>query len=320
MSAVRAFCARITTAIVVALGLPVALVSWPASRAGAADEPSGTLSAASCGAAPFQMSCIPGGYFLRGSDHGLRNARPQQRIWVDTFYMDQTEVTVEAYAACVGAGACRAARTVYEDFSRPLQPKVGVSWYDAVRFCRAHGKHLPTEAEWEKAACGTDGRVYPWGNETATCRQAVIKDRRGRSCGVTKRGASRDKGRTFVVATRPANQYGLYDMSGNAWEWVYDWYSPSYQACGQSCRGPNPRGPCRGQEPCPGRFYRVVRGGSWYYGPELATCAYRHWHIPTNQPYHHFGFRCAASLQEAASLSLAESRTSSPPRSASGDD
>ena len=272
------------------------------------DEPAPpSRKALPCPAAPRAMSCIPGGVFLRGTNRGLRNTRPQAEIWVDTFFMDQTEVTVEAFDACVRQGKCQDARTVYEDFSRPRQPKVGVSWYDAESFCRAQDKHLPTEAEWEKAARGTDGRLYPWGNEVATCERAVIEDRRGRSCGVKKRGESRDKGRTFVVGSRPPNPYGLYDMSGNAWEWVNDWYTSSYAACGKACSGPNPRGPCDGKEPCPGRFYRVVRGGSWYYGAEMATTVYRRYHFPKNRPYHHFGFRCAASLSEAKTLVAAGS-------------
>ena len=282
-----------------------AVLAWvlarpaPVGATGQTDPPRRALP---CEDAPFEMACIPGGWFLRGSDSQLRNSRPQQRIWVDTFYMDITEVTVEAYDACVAGGACREARTVYEDYSRPRQPKVGVTWFDAVAYCTAHAKHLPTEAEWEKAARGTDGRLYPWGDRVATCRDAVIEDRRGRSCGVQKRGESRDKGRTFVVGTRPANQYGLFDMAGNAWEWVNDWYSPDYAKCGESCQRPNPRGPCDGHSPCPGRFYRVVRGGSWYYGAEMATTVYRRFHFPANRPYHHFGFRCAATLGEVARM------------------
>jgi formylglycine-generating enzyme required for sulfatase activity len=250
------------------------------------------------------MACISGGWFLRGADRGPKNARPQARIWLDTFYMDRTEVTVEAFDACVASGKCAAARTVYEDFSRPRQPKVGVSWFDAVRFCRAQGKHLPTEAEWEKAARGSDGRLYPWGDERATCARAVIEDRRGRSCGVRKQGREPHKGRTFEVASRAPNPFGLHDMSGNAWEWVADWYSSSYARCGAACTGDNPRGPCDGAEHCPGHFDRVVRGGSWYYGAEMATAIYRRPHAPTNRPYHPFGFRCAASTDERRALAL----------------
>lgn len=252
------------------------------------------------------MACIPGGEFLRGSDKGPKTARPQATVWVDTFYMDVTEVTVDAFDACVSAQKCKPARTIYEDFSRPKQPKVGVSWFDAVAYCKAVGKHLPTEAEWEKAARGTDGRLYPWGDEKATCERAVIKDARGRSCGVQKKGASRATGRTFEVASRAPTLHGLYDMAGNAWEWVADWYSQSYARCGAACAKDNPRGPCDGADTCAGHFDRVVRGGSWFWGGEYATTITRRAHHPDNEPYHHYGFRCAASADEANALTKAK--------------
>ncbi len=257
-----------------------------------------------CAAAPAGMACIPGGAFLRGVNHGPRNARPQQKVWLQTFYMDVNEVTVEAYAACVRAGKCRAAKTLYGDFSRPRQPKVGVSWFAAVKFCEAHGKRLPTEAQWEKAARGTDGRKYPWGNGDCSCKRAVIKDERGRSCGVKKRGGSPHKGRTFVVGSRPAAIHGLHDMAGNAWEWVLDWYTPSFKACGAACQGVDPKGPCGGALKCRGHRQRVVKGGSWYWTCKRATTYSRRRHYPINKfpNYHHFGFRCAASVKEAAVL------------------
>ena len=248
------------------------------------------------------MACIPGGPFLRGSDDGPHNSRPHSEIWLQTFYMDTHEVTVEAYQACVKSKRCKPARTNYRDYSRPKQPKVGLNWYAARLFCKANGKHLPTEAEWEKAARGTEGWLFPWGNKAATCERAVIKDKRGRSCGVRKKFGHPDKGRTFEVGTRPANQYGLYDMAGNAWEWVADWYTRSYKRCGKACMGVNPKGPCQGKEPCKGHDQRIVRGGSWYWPGSHATSIFRRPHFPKNRPYHHFGFRCAASVDEATGL------------------
>lgn len=255
-----------------------------------------------CIEAPKGMACIAAGDFVRGSNEGRRNVRPKATVWLQTFYMDTHEVTVADYKACVASGKCTRARTVYSDFSRDQQPKVGASWYQAVEFCKAQGKHLPTEAEWEKAARGTEGWKFPWGNENATCERAVIKDRRGRSCGVRKRGRGPEKGRTFVVGTKAPNQYGLYDMAGNAWEWVYDWYSSGYKRCGESCLGINPRGPCDGAEKCRGYSKRVVRGGSWYWPADYSTTYFRRAHFPSNKPYHHYGFRCAASLAEARKL------------------
>jgi formylglycine-generating enzyme required for sulfatase activity len=216
--------------------------------------------------------------------------------------MDTHEVTVAAWDACVAAGRCPEAITNYSDFSAPRQPKVGVSWHAAVAFCAAHGKHLPTEAEWEKAARGTDGRRFPWGDAPATCERAVIQDHRGRSCGVRKRGSEPEIGRTAEVGSRPPNPYGLHDLAGNAWEWVADWYSESYAACGAQCAGPDPRGPCDGASPCPGHRRKVVRGGSWYWPGAYAASDGRRAHVPGNDPYHHYGFRCAASIAEARAL------------------
>lgn len=267
-----------------------------------------------CSTSPAHMGCVPGGAFLRGSNHGPANSHPRQSIWLQTFYMDKYEVTVEAYQACVKTGKCKTARTLYGDFSRPRQPKVGVTWFNAVQFCKATGKHLPTEAQWEKAARGVDGRMFPWGNGDCTCKRAVIKDHRGRSCGLKKRGGSPLKGRTLVVGSRPPTQFGLHDMAGNAWEWVHDWYSPSYKACGAGCQGTAPRGPCQGALSCRGHQQRVVRGGSWYWGCRRATTYYRRRHYPFNKfpNYHHFGFRCAASPKEAAELVAQEKVTGRP--------
>ena len=266
-----------------------------------------------CGKVPVGMSCIPGGPFLRGSTRGPVNSRPQASVWLQTFYMDRYEVTVKAYRECVLRKQCARARTRYRDYGRDKQPKVGVSWYDAVQYCQAVGKHLPTEAEWEKAARGTDGRLYPWGDERATCARAVIKDRRGRSCGVQKKkGRHPKKGRTLEVGSRPPALFGLYDMAGNSWEWVADWYASSYAKCGDACRGRNPRGPCDGKAPCPGYRYRIVRGGSWYWPANYATAIYRRPHVPSNRPYHHFGFRCAATIAEATRLLRPPRKTALP--------
>ena len=271
-----------------------------------AAEPAGAPSrpaAEPCAQVPDGMACVPGGAFVRGSDDGPENARPAATVWLQTFYMDRYEVTAGEWEACRAAGDCARARTNYKDFSRPRQPKVGVSWYDAVAYCQAKGKHLPTEAQWEKAARGTEGALYPWGDAPATCERAIIRDERGRGCGVRKRGWHPKKGRTWEVGSRPAGVYGLYDMAGNSWEWVDDWYSRSYADCGDDCGGVDPRGPCGGGAArCPRHGWKVVRGGSWYWPGEHATAVFRRLHRPSNDPYHHFGFRCAASREEARGL------------------
>jgi formylglycine-generating enzyme required for sulfatase activity len=250
------------------------------------------------------MACIPGGWFLRGTDDGPKDTRPAAKVWLQTFYMDVYEVTNRRWEACQKAGECGYGKPYYNDYSRPEQPIVGVSWYAAVQYCEAKGGHLPTEAEWEKAARGPGGALHPWGDEPATCERAVIRDATGRSCGTPKakgRGAP-EKGRTFVVGTRPAGVYGLHDMSGNSWEWVADWYTKSYAACGEDCLGEDPRGPCGGKEPCKRYRRRIVRGGSWYWVASYATSVWRRYHVPGNKPFHHFGFRCAASAEEAGSM------------------
>ncbi len=253
-----------------------------------------------CGPVPAGMACIPGGPFLRGSDTGPIHASPASTIFVQTFLMDLNEVTVAEYRACMKAGKCPEAGPRYVDYDRPRQPITGVSWFDAVTYCRVNGKHLPTEAEWEKAARGTDGRLYSWGNEPINCTRAVYMDASGRSCGVLKqRGSHPEKGRPLEVGSRPPGLYGLYDMIGNSWEWTADWYSDSWASCKTACAGIDPKGPCDGRETCPGHFKRVVRGGSWYWPAEYNTAVYRRPHVPANQPeFHHFGFRCAASPAE----------------------
>jgi formylglycine-generating enzyme required for sulfatase activity len=284
----------VVTGLVCLAGICVALVAVTA-------ETSPPL-AGRCSAAPAGMTCIAGGPFLRGSDDGPPHARPQQTVWIQTFYMDSNEVTYADYKACVKEGKCRRAGPNYGDFNNPLQPITGINWYDAVNYCKVRGKHLPTEAEWEKAARGTDGRMYSWGNEPASCDRMIYMNEKGRSCGVPKAGKHPEKGRPEPVGSRPPGVYGLFDMAGNSWEWVYDWYSKSYSECGADCEGVNPRGPCDGAEKCQRRRRRVVRGGSWYWEAEKATSFYRRSHVADNKPFHHFGFRCAADIKEASKL------------------
>jgi formylglycine-generating enzyme required for sulfatase activity len=244
------------------------------------------------------MACIPGGPFLRGTNDGPEHARPQAEVWVSTFYMDRNEVTVEAWEACVAAKRCPKEGPQYVDFDRPRQPINGITWFGAKAFCEAQGKRLPTEAEWEKAARGADGRTYPWGEDPVTCERAVFKDPKlGRGCGLKKAGKDPDVGRPDLVGSRPANPYGLHDMAGNSWEWVADWWSKSYEDCGAACQGVDPRGPCGGAETCTSTRQKIVRGGSWFWDAEHMTTFRRRAHFPSNEPFHHFGFRCAASME-----------------------
>jgi formylglycine-generating enzyme len=245
-----------------------------------------------CAAVPADMKCVPGGDFIRGADDQEKDQRPQATIFVSTFFMDTYEVTNKLFKTCVKAGACRAhAGPSYQGFSKPQQPIVGIKWFDAHDFCAWQGKRLPTEAEWEKAARGTSGNLYSWGNKRATCKLAIIEEGDSKGCGL----GEPPKWATAEVGSRDPGEYGLYDMAGNSWEWVQDWYTKSYEACGADCAGPDPKGPCGGADECPGYRHRSVRGGSWWWPWQQARASWRRAHLPGNKPFHHFGFRCAAS-------------------------
>ena len=288
----------------------------PAAAVGA-DPAVDPASHAPCAEAPEGMACIPGGVFIRGVDKDPNypcyqsgrvdkessDSQPSAKIQLSTFYMDKTEVTYAAYIACRRDRKCnRQGGPKYNDFNNPKQPVTGVSWYDAKQFCEAQGKHLPTEAEWEKAARGPDGNLHPWGNEPATCERAWIKDARGRSCGNKKGRGSPEVGRVMDVATKPAGVYGLFDMVGNAEEWTADWYSKDWKACGADCAVRDPKGPCPDAKSCKGHRFKTVKGGSWYWPGCAAVGYHRRPHFPSNNPYHHFGFRCAASIKEAKAI------------------
>ena len=290
--------------VLISLVLPMLVGAGTAAPPSAA-EPVATVP---CVPAPDGMACVPGGAFVMGRDDGPPNERPAHRVWVQTFYLDTHEVTFADYQRCARAKACDARRPIYSDFNRPRQPMVAVTWFQAVQYCRWAGKRLPSEAQWEKAARGPDGEWNPWGNEPATCERAIIADARGRSCGVPKAGLARlaAVGRTFEVGARGPFRYGLHDLVGNSWEWVADWFAGNYAGCGSACEGVEPRGPCGdrpgGLEKCPGRKEKVLRGGSWYWDASQATGTFRRPYVPENEPVSHFGFRCAATPDDAARL------------------
>lgn len=267
--------------------------------------PDGTEALPCLDPVPAGMACIPGGPFIRGSDDGPDNTRPKSTVWVQTFYMDLYEVTYAQYGACMKAQGCNKARPRYTDYDHPNMPMTGISWYDAVKYCEVHGKGLPTEAQWEKAARGPDGHLYPWGDEPVTCERAIYRDASGRGCGLKKQFSKPETGRPWDVGSRPAGVYGLFDMVGNSWEWVADWYGGSWSKCGADCEGVDPKGPCGGgAKECPGHHSKIVRGGSWYWEDEKATGIYRRHHTPANEPFHHFGFRCAATVEQAKALAV----------------
>jgi formylglycine-generating enzyme required for sulfatase activity len=219
--------------------------------------------------APPGMVYVPAGEFIMGSDEGSSDEQPVHTVYLDAFYIDRTEVTNTQYQECVEAEACGTPSSTifYDDADYAQHPVVYVSWNDADAYCRWAGKRLPTEAEWEKAARGTDGRTYPWG-EGIDCDRAQYDE-----C---------DFG-TVPVGSKPkgTSLYGALDMAGNVWEWVADWYDFGYYI-----RSPdrNPPGPDPGG-------YRVLRGGSWRDLQWYARCACRGPSI--RRKNNDVGFRCA---------------------------
>ena len=246
--------------------------------------------------APEDIVFVPAGEFIMGSPEGegYDNEDPQHTVYLDAFYISKYEVTNAEYKKCVDAGACDPPSknsssirdSYYGNPEYDNYPVIWVSWYDAQAYCEWKGKRLPTEAEREKAARGTDGREYPWGNSVPGGNKANYCDV---NCGrVSEKDSSVDDGYadTAPVGSYEAGKspYGAYDMAGNVWEWVADWYDADYYS-----KSPerNPQGPNSG-------LYRVLRGGSGFSNLSYARCASRAWYDPgIRSP--NSGFRCAAS-------------------------
>jgi formylglycine-generating enzyme required for sulfatase activity len=228
------------------------------------------------------MVLIPAGTFQMGSNSGHDDEQPVHSVTLDSYYMDVYEVTNAMYAQCVSDGACSPPfgagssirESYYEVSSYDNYPVITVDWNQAMAYCNWAGKRLPTEAEWEYAARGgLRGGPYPWG-EGIDCDWANYWP--GASCVFV--------GDTSEVGSYPPNGYGLYDMAGNVWEWVADWYNESYY---RTSLVENPSGPANGT-------YRVLRGGSWGANGNYLRVASRSYYNPTTQ-YLDVGFRCAHS-------------------------
>ncbi|HDN80997.1 MAG TPA: formylglycine-generating enzyme family protein [Chloroflexi bacterium] len=246
-----------------------------------------TLLAASCwGKGEIsKMAYIPAGAFIMGDETGRPDERPVHIVYLEGFHIDRYEVTVEEYARFLNAigslWGCDGHLCADVKSENPqshilikdglYQPEPGyerhpitwVSWFGADAYCRFYGKRLPTEAEWEKAARGTDGRLYPWGD--------IFSPDRANADGVLSG--------TVPVGSYPEglSPYGLHDMAGNVWEWVADWYEP-YPGSGY-------RSPFFGK-------YKVVRGGSWNHPAADARCSARDFAHPARR-IGVVGFRCA---------------------------
>lgn len=223
------------------------------------------------------MVLVPAGEFIMGSDEYARES-PRRSVELDGFWIDRYPVTNEAYAAFLRASGDRAPCD-WPGGGLPVERAdhpVMVGWNEAVAYATWAGKRLPTEAEWEKAARGTDGRRYPWGNEFSVEKA------------LTWETSSLTGQRTEPVTARPqgASPYGCEQMVGVVEEWCADWYEAQPGSTYRS----------RGY----GRQFRVLKGGGWIFGQTHARCAYRCFEKP-DQPYDYYSvlggpsFRCAVT-------------------------
>ncbi len=235
------------------------------------------------------MVSIPAGTYTIGPDESSPENGPAHEVTLDAFEIDMYEVTNREFREFINSDSCPgpliegnpdpcvydgAVQSVTRDdywTSTQYQyyPVINVRWDQADAYCRWLGKRLPTEAEWEVAARGTDGRKYPWGDTPPTCDRANFE------------GCAAD---TIEVGSLPdgVSPFGVYDMAGNVAEWVADYYNPTYYQWGDT---DNPTGP-------PSGATRVVRGGSWFCSEDKTASTFRDQADPRAQ-YNSIGFRCA---------------------------
>jgi formylglycine-generating enzyme required for sulfatase activity len=226
------------------------------------------------------------GEFLMGSSNsdstGTSDEKPQHTIYLNAYWIDETEVTNAMYAKCVQAGVCkpplstksRTHNSYYGDAQYANFPVIWVSWDDAQAYCQWAGRRLPSEAEWEKAARGTKGQVYPWGNKSPTCALGNFGLKDEKCVGDTS---------TVGIYPEGAGPYRALDMVGNVWEYVSDWYDENYYSISPQ---QNPTGPVSGSA-------HVIRGGSWYFDTPRVSTVNRAWYVGPGGD--NLGFRCDRS-------------------------
>ncbi|UCC62160.1 MAG: SUMF1/EgtB/PvdO family nonheme iron enzyme, partial [Anaerolineae bacterium] len=242
----------------------------------------------------FDWVEIPAGEFLIGSDPAMdpdadTDEMPQHEVYVDAYRISRYEITNAQYAQCVRAEVCRepGELTHYSDPNYADHPAVYVSWFEAREFCNWVKGRLPTEAEWEYAARGPDGHIYPWGNDF-DCSRGNFDDETQFDGYVVPGGEGCDGYvRTAPVGSFPAGRSwcGALDTAGNVWEWVADWYG-DYPPTAQT----NPTGPTTGD-------YKVLRGGGWTYSQTNARAADRAYFAPGDRAIS-VGFRCVGQPGE----------------------
>jgi formylglycine-generating enzyme required for sulfatase activity len=250
---------------------------------------------AACGTAPAGMSCVPGGPAIVGDDS--ERGSPKRIVELSTFYIDQKEITHGQYQACVDAKVCKPlppSTSSTAAFRGADQPAAPLSWPQAQRFCTWAGKRLPTEWEWEKAARGPNGDLWPWGNDAPSCDKAHTRECVPSSC----KSPDCKEHTTKKAGALPAGHYGLFDMAGNGYEWTATWFAPDTETCGPRCNDKDPMGPCDGANPCPRESQKVLRGGSWYWPAKNAAPFARRGEV--QETPQRVGARCASSTPTLA--------------------
>lgn len=248
-----------------------------------------------------EMVRVPAGSFIMGSDkkvdhNAYRPEFPQRNVYVDAFEIDKFEVTTVQFLKFVLA-TNRPPLIDWQydggNFQETMvnHPVMHVSWFDADAYCKWAGKRLPTSAEWEKAARGEDGRIYPWGNEPAGLSRANF-GRTGLS------GPVRDRPERLLLYPpiisvdkydNAVSPYGVFQMAGNVAEWTADWYDPDYY---KNAPNRNPKGPEKGTQ-------KAFRGGGWIDSTPSVRPAQRNGADP-NTKMNWLGFRCARDLKEVS--------------------
>jgi len=256
--------------------------------------------------APENMVLVNAGGFVRGIDKTSTNKNsfndegPAKMVYLPSYFIDKYEVSNAKYTEFIKATDYAApAYWDHHKLNQLEQPVTGVNWFDANTYCHWANKRLPTEAEWEKAARGPAGSIYPWGNELDFKKANFAKGKTGQKH-ITAPVDAHPEGKSY---------YGAYNMAGNVFEWVQDWYDPSYYKDSKSIR--NPQGPRFGligsdntlsEKRIAGKK-KVIRGGSWFAPPQSITTTHRFWNNPMNNSYGvGLGFRCARDLETEPSL------------------
>jgi formylglycine-generating enzyme required for sulfatase activity len=236
------------------------------------------------------MIAIRAGEFAMGNAAAKHGDGPQHQVQLGAFEIGRTEVTVRAYASCVAAGACTAAAT--GRFcnggidGRDDHPINCVTWKQAAAYCAYKNQRLPTEAEWERAARGTDKRRFAWGDDWPPPKGAGNFGDRTMQIGEPEwiSIAGYDDGHRHTAPVGSSGRNGIADLAGNVMEWVSDWYDPNAYRRGKKVA--DPKGPAKG-------IARVVRGGSFGQASEHDLAVTKRTYYLEDYESAHIGFRCA---------------------------